>query len=91
MVEYVRHVCRGHVIDGQIRAIDSELLATEDGLRRYERLSGIATKTAGVIKALATSMRLTHAAVYSTKAAALSEKPKGKLWQREDLDERKAA
>lgn len=90
MVEYCRHVCRSHVIAGQLAAIDEDVLATPEGLVRYEKLTGMAAKVAQIIKVLATAMRLTHSAVYSTKAAALAEKPQGKIWQR-DEEQLKAA
>lgn len=81
MVEYARNVCRGHVIDEQIRAFDAEWLATDEGVKRYEKLSGIAVKTAGMIHRLATSMRLTHHSHYSAEKKA--PRPGRKLWQRE--------
>ena len=82
MVEYVRHVCRGHVVDTQLRVFTDEWLATDEGLKRYKDLSGIATKTAAMIKTLATSMRLTQQTVYHKDKAGMGPK-RGKVWQRE--------
>lgn len=81
LVEYCRMVCRGHVIDEQLRAFDAEWLATDEGLRRFERLMGIAAKSAGVIKALATAMRLSQQA--TMRHEKVHPKPGRKLWQRE--------
>lgn len=83
LVEYVRHVCRSHVVDEQMKAFDAEWLATDEGLKRYEKLAGVATKIAGVIKALATSMRLTQHAVYHKDKAGMGPGKGRKIWQRE--------
>lgn len=81
MVEYVRAVCRGHVIDGQIRAFDPDWLKTDEGVKRYERLSKISTTTTAIMTRLASAMRLTQ------QSRILKDKviPKAgrKLWQRE--------
>jgi hypothetical protein len=81
LVEYARHVCRSHVIDEQLKGFDPEWLATDEGVRRYEKLSGVAIKTAGMIQRLATTMRLTHQSRY--RADKVIPKPGRKLWQRE--------
>ena len=83
LVEYVRAVCRGHVIDEQLRVFDAEWLATDDGLKRYERLSSLANQTAGTVLRLATSMRLTPSSIYRPDKAG-TDKPSGKLWRREE-------
>lgn len=83
MVEYVRHVCRGHVIDEQLRLFDKDWLETDDGLRRYEKFVGMALKNAGMIKTLATSMRLTQQTVYHKDKAGMGPPKAKKLWQRE--------
>src|SRR4026207_657611 len=62
MVEYVRNVCRSHVVDEQLRAIEPEVLATDEGLRRYDSLAALAIKISNIIRALATAMRLTQQA-----------------------------
>lgn len=86
MVEYARHVCRGHVVAGQLDAFTDEWLATDDGLRRFKDLSGIANKTASMVKTLATSMRLTHQAVYHKDKAGMGPNRAGKVWQREAVE-----
>lgn len=84
MVEYVRQVCRGHVIDAQIKAFDETWLATDEGLARFEKLTTIGTKTAGMIARLATNMRLTHQSVWRADKAALVKGSGRKLWQRDE-------
>src|SRR5580765_6940490 len=49
LVEYCRHVCRGHVVDQQLKAFDPEWLKTDEGLRRYQALSAIAYQIAGMV------------------------------------------
>jgi hypothetical protein len=85
LVEYVRHVCRASVIDEQMRAFDAERLATKEGLIRYEKLTSMAIKTAGMVNRLCTSMRLTHQAIYHPDKVGMGPgKGNGrKLWQRE--------
>jgi len=82
LVEYVRQVCRGHVLADQIKDFDAAWLATDDGLKRYERLQGLSLKTAGMIQKLATTMRLTQQSIYRADKIGL-QKTKSKLWQRE--------
>ena len=84
MVEYVRQVCRGHVIDAQIKAFDEAWLATDEGLARFEKLTTLGTKTAGMIARLATNMRLTHQSVWRADKAGLGVSKGKKLWQREN-------
>jgi len=81
LIEYVRCVCRAQVVDGQLKAFDDAWLATDDGLARFEKLTSIATKTAGMINRLATAMRLTQQA--TMRADKVHPKPGRKLWQRE--------
>ena len=84
MVEYVRHVCRGYVVAGQLEVFTNEWLATDEGLKRFKDLSGIANKTAAMVKTLATSMRLTQQTVYHKDKAGMGPgKGTGKVWQRE--------
>jgi hypothetical protein len=80
LVEYVRCVCRAQVIDGQLRAFDAAWLATDEGLARFEKLTALAIKTAGMINRLATSMRLTQQA--TVRAEKVHAKPAGRIWQR---------
>lgn len=81
LVEYVRCVCRAQVIDGQLKAFDDAWLNTDEGLVRFDKLTAMAIKTAGMINRLATSMRLTQQS--TVRAEKVHAKPAGRLWQRE--------
>lgn len=81
--EYVRHVVTAEVLTRQIEEFDPAWMADDDGLKRYDRLTGMRAREAGVINTLARSMRLTQQAAYrADKAASLGDKGKGKKpWQ----------
>jgi hypothetical protein len=81
LVEYCRLVCRMDVIDQELREFQPEWMATDEGLKRYDRLIGMGVKLAGATFNLARAMRLTHHAVNEAKKAI--PKPGGQLWQRE--------
>ena len=81
MTEYVRAICRAHVIDARIKALDDADLDTPEGMARFERLIILGAKTAGMIARLATNMRLTHQSIWRPDRAANSKKV-SKLWQR---------
>jgi hypothetical protein len=83
LVELVRHVCRGSVIDQQIRLFDPEWLKTDEGLRRYDRLVSMGAKVAGVVQTYMRSMRLTHQAIYHKDKASMGPGKGRKLWDRE--------
>lgn len=81
--EYVRHVVTAEVLTREIDGFNPEWMADDDGLKRYDRLTGMRAREAGVINTLARSMRLTQQAAYrADKAATLNYKGKGrKPWQ----------
>ena len=84
LIDYSRQVCRGHVIDAQIKAFEPEWMTTDDGLKRYEKLIGMAAKLSGVQNTLLRSMRLTHQAVYRKDKAGMGPGKGKKLWRREE-------
>jgi hypothetical protein len=81
LVEYCRLVCRLDVIDQQVREFKPEWLATDEGLKRYDRLVSMGSKLSGAMHILARDMRLTHQSVY--RAEKVVSKPAGRLWQRD--------
>lgn len=83
LVEYVRNVCRASVIAEQMEAMRPEDLETDEGLRRYDRLQGMAIKTAGILHVLLRSMRMTHSSVYRASKAGLGTGKGRKPWQRD--------
>jgi hypothetical protein len=82
LIDYVRHIVKQDVIDAQIKAFDPEWLATDDGLRRYEKLITLAAKQSQIANTLARSMRLTHQAIYRKDKAGMGPGKGKKLWQR---------
>jgi ElaB/YqjD/DUF883 family membrane-anchored ribosome-binding protein len=85
---YVQAVVTAEIIDQQLEAFDPAWLLEDDGLKRYEKLSAIRAREAGVINTYARSMRLTQQSIYrADKAATLSDKSKGrKPWQTIDAE-----
>lgn len=83
LLEYVRHVATADVLSRQIEEFDPAWMADDDGLRRFDKLTSMRAREAGVINTLARSMRLTQQAAYrADKAASLGDKGKGrKPWQ----------
>lgn len=84
LVEYVRNVCRASVIAEQMEGMRPEDLETDEGLRRYDRLQGMAIKTAGIIHVLMRAMRMTHSSIYRASKAGMGPGKGRKPWQRED-------
>lgn len=84
--EYVRHVVTAEFLTKQIEEFDPAWMADDEGLKRYDKLTGMRAREAGVINTLARSMRLTQQAAYrADKAATLGDKGKGrKPWQTVD-------
>jgi hypothetical protein len=87
MVEYVRHVCHAAVIDAEIKAVEPDSLKTSEGLARFDRLTAMRTRNAGMIARLATNMRITHQSVWRPSKAALTTKATKALWQDEARSE----
>lgn len=83
LVEYVRHIETANALTQQIEAFDPEWLKDDDGLKRYDKLTKMRAREAGVINTLARSMRLTQQAMYrADKAGTLGSKGGGrKPWQ----------
>ena len=83
LLEYVRHVATAEVLSRQIEEFDPAWMADDDGLRRFDKLTAMRAREAGVINTLARSMRLTQQAVYrANKAATLGDAGRGrKPWQ----------
>ena len=84
LVQYVRAVCSAEVVNQQLQAFDPEWFDTDEGLRRYDRLQGMAHRLANTIHILARSMRITHHAVLRAHKASLGTGKGRKPWQRDD-------
>ena len=84
LIEYVRHVATAAVLSKQIEDFDPAWLIDDDGLKRYDKLTGMRAREAGVINTLARSMRLTQQAVIRADAAGTSKARRSgasKPWQ----------
>lgn len=83
LLEYVRHVSTAAILTQQIDAFEPEWLKDDDGLRRFDRLTAMRAREAGVINTLARSMRITHQALYRGETAATAQKdtPRAKPWE----------
>ena len=58
LAELCRLVVEADRVDGALSAFDTEWLATDEGLKRYERLVNLQDKLAGRICSLAVKLRL---------------------------------
>lgn len=84
LLEYVKHIETAQVLTREIEGFDPEWLKDDDGLKRYDRLTGMRAREAGVINTLARSMRLTQQAqIRADTAGAKKSRPGGgsKPWQ----------
>lgn len=72
--EYVRHVAVAHFLTEQIEKFEPEWLATDDGLKRYDRLLAMRVRETGAIGDKATKLRLTNQSRYTPQAAATASK-----------------
>lgn len=82
--EYVRHCEAAHILAQQIAEFDPAWLATEDGLKRYDKLLGMRDRETKAIGDKATKLRLTNQSRYTPQAAATAAKNTGapaKPWE----------
>jgi hypothetical protein len=82
--EYVRHCEAAHVLAAQIAEFRVEWLATDDGLKRYDRLLGMRDRETKALADKATKLRLTNQSRYTPQAAATAAKnaaPRAKPWE----------
>lgn len=85
LAAYCRAAVAAEVLSQQVAAFDPAWLATDDGLRRYDRLLAMQYRQGGLLASLATKMRLAQQSSYDDKTARTrsqstydAEKP----WQR---------
>ncbi len=60
---YCRHVVNGRILADEILNFDRSWLADDDGLKRYDRLLGMAERETRAASSLATRMRITRQAI----------------------------
>lgn len=60
---YARHIVQSRVIADELANFERAWLATEDGLKRYDRLLAMAEREGRAASSLATRMRITRQAI----------------------------
>lgn len=66
---YCRHVVNGRVLADEILNFDRSWLADDDGLKRYDRLLGMAERETRAASSLATRLRITRQSLHEETAA----------------------
>lgn len=80
---YCRHVVNARVIADEVANFQREWLATDDGLKRYDRLLAMAERESRAASSLATRLRITRQAIHeATAGRKLAASPKvRKPWE----------
>lgn len=80
---YCRHIVNSRVIADEVANFQREWLADDDGLKRYDRLLGMAEREGRAASSLATRLRITRQAVHEVTAGRkLAAMPKAnKPWE----------
>lgn len=66
---YCRHVVQGRILADEILNFDRSWLADDDGLKRYDRLLGMAERETRAASSLATRLRMTKQSLHPETAA----------------------
>lgn len=86
LVEYCRSVASADAVAAQLDGFDLETVATDDGLKRWDKLLGMQDRVAAKVAALATKLRMTpQSRIRATAAGRIGAKGGGqrKPWQTE--------
>lgn len=76
---YCRHVIQSRIIADEILNFDRAWLASDDGLKRYDRLLAMAEREGRAASSLATRLRITRQAIdQQTVARSMLNAPKSK-------------
>ena len=80
---YCRHIVQARVLADELVNFDSAWLADDDGLKRYDRLLGMAEREGRAASSLATRLRITRQAIdQQTVARSIVNAPKArKPWE----------
>jgi hypothetical protein len=84
LIAYCRHVVKARVIEGWINDVGWEGVDTDEGLRRFDKLTAMAEREGRAISSLATRMRLSQQSRYAHKTAnakAADPKASQKQWE----------
>lgn len=82
---YCRHVTRGRVLANQILKFNPKWIDDDDGLKRYDKLLGMAEREGRAASSLATRLRITRQAIDQQTVARMQQGggAKKKPWQKE--------
>lgn len=83
LVQYCRHKVQADILAYQLEHFDPNWLADDEGLKRYDKLSGMAERETRTINALLRSMRLTQQSLVRADKTVDSQKER-KPWQVEN-------
>lgn len=79
---YCRHIVQARILADEMAVFDRAWLADDDGLKRYDRLLGMAEREGRAASSLATRLRITRQAIdQQTVARALVKDIKRKPWE----------
>ena len=84
---YCRHVVTGRILADEILNFDRSWLADDDGLKRYDRLLGMAERESRAASSLATRLRITRQAIDQQTVARMNVNDKSsvkKPWELPD-------
>jgi len=70
---YCRHVVQGRILADEILNFDRSWLADDDGLKRYDRLLGMAERESRAANAVARSLRITRQSLHPETASNLAK------------------
>jgi hypothetical protein len=84
LVAYCRHVVRARLIAGLINGFDPASVASDEGLRRLDKLAAMAERESKAISSLATRMRISQQSRYHQRTAhtKASDPKAAQPWQR---------
>jgi hypothetical protein len=80
---YCRHIVQARILSDELANFERAWLADEDGLKRYDRLLGMAEREGRAASSLATRLRITRQAIHQvTSARQIANAPKAsKPWE----------
>ncbi len=79
---YCRHIVQARVLAEELSAFDKAWMADDEGLKRYDRLLGMAEREGRAASSLATRLRITRQAIdQQTVARGLLKNVKRKPWE----------
>lgn len=83
LVQYCRHKVQSDILAQQLEAFDPAWLLEDEGLKRYDQLSGMVERETRTMNALLRSMRLTQQSLVRADKSVPSAKGR-KPWQGEN-------